>query len=387
MVTVMAQKTMRKRPDISGEKFETMEKEQILNSIKLDPKENPKLGEYRKYKGWVYIGGITGISYGDEVVAFQVLYNKMIEDGVITGKKIKEDGKYSSETAAAIKNLQRQINERTGMGILVDGYFGIETWNGTYALLTGDVEPLARVMGKEVKKVGEEEKPLPPKRVEKGEKIEKKEPLEDFKSKVGRLTRKSSPNEKFEWNDAYSEGLYEMGVVEKDDYGNYQLTEKAKGYLEGYNRDQKKDWKVTESSLEEAINDPSKFKNKHAKAVEYIIEKYEEEAGAGWAEPGEGLPGFGEGRGGEYVPPGYEEEELIPREIYAQLTDEEKRKADSIPDIIAKEKDEEAKKKMLAALEVLRKASDYAKLQMLKNDILPGNVRENLIKLGEILVG
>ncbi len=376
----MAQKTTKKRPDISGKKFEAMENAEILNSIVLDPGMNPKLSGYRKYKGWAYIGGMTGLTYGEEVAAFQVLYNKMIDEGTITGKKIKEDGKYSSETSVAIKNLQRQINEKTGMGILVDGYFGIETWSGTYALLTGDTRLLSAVMGKEPAKVGAE---VPKKKI-KEESGEKKEPLEEFTSKAGKVTKKSSPNEKFDWKKEYSKGLEERGIVEKDDYGNYQLTGNAKAYLEEYNKAQKKDWKVTESDLEGAINNPSGFKNRHAKAIEYIIKGYEK-----WVvgTPEEGFPGAGEGRGWEYAPPEYERKPLIPPEIYAQLTDEEKRKADSIPDIIAKEKDEEAKRKMLATLEALMGASDYAKLQMLKNDILPGDVRKNLIQLGEKLKG
>ena len=378
MVTAMAQRTTKKRPDISGKKFKTMENAEILNSIVLDPGVNSKLGEYRKYKGWAYIGGITGISYGEEVVAFQVLYNKMIDDGIITGKKIKEDGKYTSETSAAIKNLQRQINEKTGMGILVDGYFGIETWSGTYALLTGDTRLLSAVMGKEPVKVRAEV----PKKKTGEEEEKKKEPLEEFISKAKKVTKRSSPNEKFEWKDEYSEELEEKGIVEKDDYGNYQLRGNAKAYLEEYNKAEKKDWKVTESDLENAINDPSRFKNKHAKAIEYIIKGYEKWAAVA---PGEGLPGAGEGRGGEYAPPGYEKEALIPPEIYAQLTEEEKRKADKILDIIANEKDEEAKRKMLAALEMLRKSKNQQ--EILEYWLAQKDLRETLITAGSPLMG
>ncbi len=359
---------------ISGEKFYGMEMTEVLNAINLEPR-----GGYRTYKGKIYLGGASGLRYGEEVAAFQVLYNRMIEDGIITGKKIKEDGKYWDESAAAVRNLQKQINEKTGMGILVDGYFGIETWSGTYALLTGDTAMLEKVMKQPVK--GEVPKKVTrPERPEE-EKEEEKKTLDDFYKAVKKITKKSSPNEKFEWNSAYSEELAEIGIVEKDDYGNYQLTEGAKKYLEEYNKGQKKDWKVTESSLEEAINDPSKFKNKHAKAIEYIMNKifgkYEEEAGGG-------LPGVGEGRGEEVAPPTYEEK-LIPDKVYDKLTREEKGKVDSIADIIAKENDEEAKRKMLAALEALKESENPE--EILRYWLAQKDLRKTLITAGSELAG
>lgn len=341
----MAQKAVKKeKVGVSGENFYKMKKEEILNSIILDPQKNQKLKEkgYRTYKGWAYVGGITGISYGYEVVAFQVLYNKMIDDGVITGKKIKEDGTYADETRAAIKNLQWQINEKTGMGILVDGYFGRETWSGTYALLTGDVGTLERVMEKggwaEEKKVPGGAVKKPEEKPE--EKPKKPKEEEDFYKKTKRITEKSDPNEKFDWKNAYAEELYDMGIVDMDDSGSYQLSDNAIEYLKTYNKKQKKKWKVTEPDLEYGINGKKPFTNKYAKALEYIVREYETAA-----VPGEGLPGLGEGRGGEYAPPEYGFE--IPEEI-------EK--------IVESEKNEEDKEKMLAALKALKESENPEKI-------------------------
>lgn len=362
-VIVMAQKRMKKKElDARVEMLYGMEKEQILNSIILDPQENQKLNRYRTYKGWAYVGGITGISYGDEVAAFQVLYNKMIDDGVITGRKIKEDGTYGDETRGAIINLQQQINEKTGMRILVDGYFGIETWSGTHALLTGDVSTLQQVM----KEGGWIKGEVPGETVVKKpaeEKLKEEETLENFYKKTKRITGKSSPNEKFDWENAYAEELYDRGILDMDDYGSYQLSDEAAEYLKDYNKKQKKEWNVTETDLEDRINGKEPFTNKHAKALEYIVGEYETAA-----IPVEGLPGLGEGRGGEYAPPEYGFK--IPEEIIK---------------IVESETDEEAKQKMLAALEALKESENPK--EIVEYWLKQPDLRKTLISAGSELAG
>ncbi|MEM4335525.1 MAG: hypothetical protein QXL47_00455 [Candidatus Anstonellales archaeon] len=341
MVANMAQKAAK----ISGEKFYSMEMEGVLSAINLEPR-----GNYRTYKGKIYLGGASGLRYGEEVVAFQVLYNRMIDEGIITGKKISEDGKYGDETAAAIKNLQKQINEKTGMGILVDGYFGIETWSGTLALLTGNTAMLEEVMGKPARGKVPERVTMP----EEEEQIPTRKNLEDFSKDVKRITKKSSPNERFEWEEEYGEELYEMGVVLKDDEGKYVLSEDARTYLSEYNKDQKKDWKVTKTDLEAALNGEKEFTNKEAKAIAYIIERYMEEETAITPEPSPVS-------GGEFV---------IPKEIM---------------EIVEREKDPEAKRKMLAALEMLKKSENPE--EIIEYWLAQEDLRKTLITAGSELAG
>jgi hypothetical protein len=113
-----------KRPDIqlSAETM-AMEPKELLDLITLD------YGLPRVYKGKNWIGGAGGLVYDEQVAILQQLYNTLVEKGVVSGPKIKVDGKYGDDTRAAVMRMQRTA------GVTVDGFFGIDTKNGIYRLL------------------------------------------------------------------------------------------------------------------------------------------------------------------------------------------------------------------------------------------------------------
>ena len=71
------------------------------------------------------IGHLYGRNHGftKNVKKFQKGYNELIEDGLIKGAKLEEDGKDGELTTAAIANLQRLI------GVDDDGYWGEKSRN------------------------------------------------------------------------------------------------------------------------------------------------------------------------------------------------------------------------------------------------------------------
>ncbi|MGB9719536.1 MAG: peptidoglycan-binding domain-containing protein [Candidatus Anstonellales archaeon] len=113
-----------KLPDIElSPEIMAMGPRELLDLITLD------YGLSGVYKGKNWIGGASGLWYGEQVAILQHLYNTLVEKGVVRGPKIKVDGKYGDDTRAAVERMQRAA------GVTPDGFFGIDTKNGIYGLL------------------------------------------------------------------------------------------------------------------------------------------------------------------------------------------------------------------------------------------------------------
>ncbi|MGC8899656.1 MAG: murein L,D-transpeptidase catalytic domain family protein [Candidatus Micrarchaeia archaeon] len=82
-----------------------------------------------------WVGGKRGVQEGKDVLIVKMIYNYLVERGLVEGEKIELTSVYDEKTEKAVRAIQSAVNEKTKMRIKIDGVFGIETKRGVIELL------------------------------------------------------------------------------------------------------------------------------------------------------------------------------------------------------------------------------------------------------------